>query len=348
MTTISPPSWGLNQARLLDLCQAWFEEPVTIRQLYGDSDQNVLITRPNGQRSVLKIRAEHSVEAIDFIEMQVAVLEHLDGGTDGVLTPQPIPTREGHWWLGVEGRNQMQHLAWMLSFIPGDLLDQVSAYSDSLLLDIGRSVATVDCALLNFQDPRTQRQLQWDLANLLALGDYPDRVTDVNRKELLKNWFERIAAEVMPQLAACPRSVIHNDGGNQHNMIVSPPDSVIGIIDFGDTVLTHRICGLGIAAAYACFGHHDPLHAIGMTAAGYHRVLPLSETEQALLPGLAAGRLAMSVAISSHRALLEDDPYITISAEPAWQVLSSLHAMSAERLALVVPQYLESLESQLP
>jgi Ser/Thr protein kinase RdoA (MazF antagonist) len=341
LTLIDPPSWGLSQASLLDLCQAWFQESVTIRQLYGDSDQNVLVTRPDGQQCVLKIRAENSAQAIDFIEMQVAVLGHLDGGKHAVRTPRPIATRDGQWWLRVEGENQALHLAWMLTFIPGDLLDQVSHYSDALLLDIGRSVAVIDRALLDFHDTRTERKQKWDLAWVLELTGYQESVDDSNRQSLLKNFFERISHNVMPRLAACPQSVIHNDGGNQHNMIVKQPDAVIGIIDFGDVVLTQRICGLGIAAAYACFGHADPAHAIGLTAAGYHQVLPLSPDEQALVPDLAATRLAMSVAISSQRAQLEDDPYITVSAEPAWRVLSQIDTFSEDKMALLVKQYLE-------
>lgn len=339
---------GLNQSRLAKLCQAWFEEPVKVQHLYGCSDQNVLVTRPDGGRSVLKIRADQSDASGDFIEFQVSILRHLNGGTDAVLTPRPVPTRDGKLWLQVDGKNHRKHFAWMLNFIPGDLLDDVEHYSNRLLSDIGRSVAVVDRALLDFHDPRTERELQWDLARVLELVDCRESVADPNQRSLLRNWFDRIAEQVMPSLATCPRSVIHNDGGNQHNMIVSQPDTIIAIIDFGDTVLTHRICGLGIAAAYACFGTHDPLHAIRLTAAGYHQVLPLSNDEQALVPYLAAARLAMSVSISSQRALFDDDPYITVSAEPAWRVLAQLDAIPEDQMKLIIHQFLEQTERYFP
>jgi Ser/Thr protein kinase RdoA (MazF antagonist) len=157
-----------------------------------------------------------------------------------------------------------------------------------------------------------------------------------SRQAIVEGFLGRFEEDLLPRLQARPRSVIHNDGGNQHNMILGD-SRVGGIIDFGDAVRTHRICGLGIAAAYATFGTSEPLHAIGRVARGYHRVLPLDDDDLALVTRLAAARLSSSVCLSNARAQREpDNEYAVISAAPAWRVLERLAeldlASAAERI----------------
>jgi Ser/Thr protein kinase RdoA (MazF antagonist) len=325
--------WKPTESELVEYCRYWFDEPVEVRVLYGDTDQNTLVTRGDGQHSILKIRAEDGKAELDHIELQLAILGHLDGGADGIATPLPMSTRDGRPWRLLEGSEGRQHPAWMLSFVPGLLLDEIDRYSDALLRDIGRSIALVDRALMDFHDPRAQRDTEWDLKGVMQLQDCLGFVVDRERRSLLQVWYQRLAGEVMPALLDCPSSVIHNDGGNQHNMIVSGHDTVAGIIDFGDAVLTHRVCGLGIAAAYACFGTADPLRAMSLVAAGYHHQLALSADELSLLPGLVAARLVMSVSISSRRAASDADPYHSVSEENAWRVLADLSGESLAELS---------------
>jgi Ser/Thr protein kinase RdoA (MazF antagonist) len=304
--------------------------------LYGDADQNFRITARDGCRYVLKISTGKTKEVRHGVDLQQRLLECLDGGPQGVRCQRPIVTRSGDSVVYVrEGKGQSS-LAWMVEFVEGQLLADVPDYPKHLLRDIGRSVARVDLALMGFDHPAAHRHIQWDLAQLANLLPMVETVQDPDRRELLSRCMDRACEDILPALAQCPHGVIHNDGGNQHNMLVKATESgnwrICGLIDFGDAVFTARVCGLGIAAAYASFGTERPAEAIVEVLRGYHQALPLSAMERSLVPGLAMARLAMSVAISSHRLLSEpDNDYLQISAQPAWQVLAAMDAGELER-----------------
>ena len=95
---------------------------------------------------------------------------------------------------------------------------------------------------------------------------------------------------------------MHNDL-NPHNVLCAPdaPDRIAGVLDFGDMVRTPLICDVAIAAAYQ-LDPRAPLHSLTNFTRAYHAVLPLTATERALLPDLAATRMLTTIAITSARA----------------------------------------------
>ena len=98
-----------------------------------------------------------------------------------------------------------------------------------------------------------------------------------------------------------------------------------GLIDFGDMIETQTVAEVAVAAAYATFGADDPLGPILPLVAAYHRLLPLTGDELALVDILIRTRLAVSVVNSACRAAAEpDDPYLTVSEGPAWAALEAL------------------------
>lgn len=311
-----------------------FVQAETARPLYGDTVQNVEISDDRGQRYILKITADNSSRTRASIELQIAILQFLDGGTPEVNCQRAVPSQDGsvivEWTSRTTDRRSDQsraRLVWMVKYLEGRLLDDVATYDDALLRSIGRSVAAVDARLMGFAHHGAERRIRWDLANILDLEPWISDIGNAQRRLLAQRIFARVQKDVLPAASTCPISVIHNDGGNQHNMLVATdgPARITGLIDFGDAVQTRRIYGLGIAAAYATFGCHEPRHAIECVCDGYAEVLPLAPIERRLVPGLAMARLAMSVVISSHRARLEPaDHYLQVSAEPAWRSLGLL------------------------
>jgi 4-aminobutyrate aminotransferase-like enzyme len=136
--------------------------------------------------------------------------------------------------------------------------------------------------------------------------------------------------DVVPNLSDLPRQIIHNDG-NDYNLMVQTGGELagrlpaLGIIDFGDAVLSWRVAEIGVAAAYLIMGHADPVTALEAFTAGYHRELPLTDDELWAIPHLVAARLCVSVCHSSLRAATEpDDAYQTISQQAAWELLEKL------------------------
>jgi Ser/Thr protein kinase RdoA (MazF antagonist) len=119
--------------------------------------------------------------------------------------------------------------------------------------------------------------------------------------------------------------VIHNDA-NDHNVLVSDDArSISGLLDLGDAVWSAVLNELAVAAAYAALDAPDPLAVIATVARGWDDVLPLSAADRRSLVELVALRLATSVSLSAHQSRLDpDDPYLTISERPAWDLLGVL------------------------
>ena len=332
----SPPSTTLSPDEAADLCSHWFSEPVHVTPLYGEFDQNVRVETASNERFVLKIMRDSSDATRSLVELQVAMLMHLAECSLEITCSRPVPALSGEDYVSVVGPSGVETIAWLLTYVDGEILDSLDLYDDGLLRSLGRAVAVVDRALLNFSDPRAERSLLWDLANALSLRSLVRLVPGIHRRDILIHFFDRLVDDVLPRLAARPTSVIHNDGGNQHNMIVGQGEDgsprVTGIIDFGDALKSHTICGLGIAAAYATFGCEDPVWAAARVAAGYDEVLPLDSQDLDLVLPLAATRLTMSVSIAARRANASpDDAYASVSREAAWGVLAKLHELDFDR-----------------
>ncbi len=190
----------------------------------------------------------------------------------------------------------------------------------------------MDAVLANFSHPATHRQLKWDLSRAGWIRDYLHHISDAARRALVEQFLTLYESEVVPALSSLRRSVIYGDA-NDYNVLVSPPwpqpRKVAGVIDFGDMHHGLTVSEVAIAAAYAMLGENDPLAAASAVIAGYHSALPLNEAEISILYPLIGMRLAVSVTNSAHRkSLVSDDPYVTISEEPAWEAfekLASLH-----------------------
>ncbi|KNC86618.1 hypothetical protein SARC_01247 [Sphaeroforma arctica JP610] len=140
-------------------------------------------------------------------------------------------------------------------------------------------------------------------------------------------------------------SVIHNDA-NDHNVIVSvdseelPIDpatrlcaapQIVGVIDFGDVLLTKTVFNPAITIAYSILEADEPVSAGVSLIQGYTAQFPLQDTELSLLFLLTMCRLAQSVVYSTIKMLdYPDDEYIPIAQRPAWRVLESLWGRRAE------------------
>lgn len=306
--------------------------------LYGDTDQNVLVGYADGSRRILKISQSGSCKAGELISLQVAILLHIQGKTAELACPQPVKTIADQYSHEVIAADGGKHHAWMLKWLPGNVLDDQARYDDGLLYSIGRSMALIDHALLDFDHPRAHRHIGWDLLNILELRDRLVHVRDPASRNLAAAAFDILAQNMLPQLIKRPAGVIHNDGGNQHNMLVESTAAgasrVTGVIDFGDAVFSHRICELGIAAAYATFGCTDLAASVSTVAAGFHDVLPLGERDRSLLPWLVMARFLMSVCHAAERANREpDNAYAQVSASNAWAGLRTIMCLDMQQLA---------------
>jgi 4-aminobutyrate aminotransferase-like enzyme len=212
-------------------------------------------------------------------------------------------------------------------------LAEVSPHTRQLLESLGRFLAEIDTALLDFSHPAANRIVKWDLSRSPWAFEKLSFVADPQRRALAEHFLNLFEQEAVPRFHRLRRSVIYGDA-NDHNILVSPessqPREVVSVIDFGDLHTGLTVAEPSVAAAYAILGKDDPLAAARSVLAGYHRRFPLNENEIAAFFPLMAARLAVSVVNSAHRkSLIPDDPYVTVTEVAAWTAL--------ERLAQIPP-----------
>jgi Ser/Thr protein kinase RdoA (MazF antagonist) len=195
----------------------------------------------------------------------------------------------------------------------------------SLLRDLGWTMGRSAAALAGWDDPAAHRPFQWEAGRGLEVIDaHAAAVTDPERSALLTEWRRRLAP-LAEALAGLRHGVIHNDA-NDHNVLVDDAgERVSGLLDLGDAIWSVAVNELAVAAAYAALDAPDPLAVIDAVRDGFEAACPLTAAERSVVRELVALRLATSVALSAHQSRLDpDDPYLTVSERPAWDLLARL------------------------
>ncbi len=283
-----------------------FGVTATASPLPGELDRNFRLRAEDGSHFVLKLHAPAADR--DALALQDAVLEHLSARA-------PAPRLLGSTVVRVDGEERVARL---LSWLEGRPWAEVEP-DPGLMEQLGVLVARTDRALAGFEHPAMRRPLRW---NLLTVPAELAELLDGRRRELVDEVLARV-----PPLDGLPQQVIHNDA-NELNVLVGSDGAVSGLIDFGDTVWSARVCGLAVAGAYAMQGHEDPLRAVTPLVRGYHTVAPLRADELAVLYDLMRTRLAVSVCMAAWQHA--NDPgndYLLISQE---RVVALLERLSGE------------------
>ncbi len=282
--------------------------------LPGERDLNAQVCSADGRPVVLKLAAADADP--DRLELEDAVLRHLAGRALPVRTPALLDRRA----IDVEGRPRV---ARVLSWIDG------GPWTDRPLTDIdlrgvGASVAALDAALADFDHPALAVPHGWSMPGAGQLSFDPERLP-ARCREFTVATMGRFRDELGAALDRMPSQAIHNDA-NEHNVLVDENGAPAGLIDFGDVDRAPRVCGLATLCAYAVLhAGDDVLAPVLPLVAGYHREAPLTVAEVAILPGLIATRLAMSVVNAVRQG--DDDPdnaYLQVSQGPIRRVAPRL------------------------
>jgi 4-aminobutyrate aminotransferase-like enzyme/Ser/Thr protein kinase RdoA (MazF antagonist) len=293
--------------------------------LPSEYDDNFRLELPDGTARVLKVM--HPMRDAGFVDMQCAALRTLAEKDPGLPVPRVVPGRDGRPWSTTALADGATRLVWMLSHLVGRPIAAVRPVTPGLLEELGGALARLDLALDGFSHPAARRELKWDFARAGWIRGRLDALRDPRRRTLVERGLARYDAEVVPALPRLRRSVVYADA-NEHNVLVrverGRPPRLAGLIDFGDMIETATVAEVAVAAAYAAFGAADPLATVSPLVAAYHRSLPLTEEELAVLDALIRTRLAVSVVNSACRAVAEPgDPYLTVSEAPAWAALEA-------------------------
>jgi len=225
---------------------------VSIKPLPGYQDQNFRLQDKAGQQYVAKVSM---VADRDLLLAQNDALIHL-----GTFVPEIIPTvletKLGQKLVEVSSPNGQQYVLRLLSFLPGQTMAQSHPISESLWHQVGRTLATVDQALAQFDHPALHYEFEWDLIHGVAaveasLALFSDRTFQNQMRDVLTH-YKAVCVPLLPDLR---KSIIHNDA-NDLNVLVDN-DQITGLIDYGDMIFSHTICDLAICLAYAVLDTQD-------------------------------------------------------------------------------------------
>ena len=285
----APPQMA--QADLAALVAQHYGLRGPLRALTSERDLNLHLATP--ERGYV-IKLANPAEPAEVTDFQTRALLHLQAA--GLPVPRLIRSLDGQTQVPTS-----KGILRVLTYLEGTP-QHLTPRSDAQAADLARMAARLALGLQGFSHPAADYVLQWDLKQAAALQPLLPAIADPALRDLAAATLARYHSDIAPALPDLRWQVVHNDL-NPHNVLCAPdaPDRIAGVLDFGDMVRTPLICDVAIAAAYQ-LDPRAPLHSLTTFARAYHAVLPLTATERALLPDLAATRMLTTIAITSARA----------------------------------------------
>ncbi len=305
-----------------------------LSQVDGECGLNLISTDVNGY--VLKITGDGCNAAL--VDMQCRALDLLRESSN-LPVPQVLPALSGACHVSALDEKGVERTAWLMNRLTGTAYALWRPHTAALAYQVGRAAGIIDRVLAGFEHPMLNRSLKWRLADAMWIKGKYEKLFDEQRRHILDSVVAQFQS-VADVLAELPTSAIHNDL-NDWNILVSGSfeheASVTGLIDLGDMCRAARIEELAVAGAYVVLGGADWESRLSSLARGYHEAWPLTVPELDILWPLLRMRLAVSVVNSALMSLEKpDDPYVTISQEPAWKFLESSEADEIVRQGVLI------------
>src|SRR5262249_27882920 len=138
---------------------------------------------------------------------------------------------------------------------------------------------------------------------------------------------QRLVERLDPKLPGLRQSVIHNDANDYNVLVDDAGDRVVGLLDFGDIVVSVTAQEAAVAIVYAMFHRADALSVVGPIIGGFDAECPLNDDELDVMPELILGRLGLSLANGARQTRIDPDPYLRVSEAPGWDLLRRFEAL---------------------
>ena len=133
------------------------------------------------------------------------------------------------------------------------------------MLDRKHQLSTGMCAALHAGAVRFH---MWDNANVMDVRGMAGAVAEPAHRAMVDEVLRDFETKVLPDAWKLRRGVLQNDANDQ-NIIVKvggvggggglPVATPVGVIDFGDIVVSWRVNDIAIAIAYFMLGKTDPV-----------------------------------------------------------------------------------------
>ena len=277
-----------------------------------------------------------------IVHLQTACMEHLERTAPELPVQRLIRSLAGDPQVLVPAPGgPFDRVLRVMRFMPGNLLASHEASAGQLEL-VGSSLARLGLALQDFDHPRADRLLLWDLKHFHRMRPLLDHLDDKDKRSLAENIFDRFDEKVVPLLDTLTSQVVHGDF-SPFNVLVDPDglDYVTGIIDFGDVVRTPVIFDISVTMANLLgTDPANPWEQALPVVDGYRSIRPLPDHELEALIVSAQARLLLRALITQWRAnqLPQRRDYLLSHSKPDWDRLAATAAAPAPKLPLTLNQ----------
>lgn len=300
--------------------------------LASERDANFHLVAEDGRGYVLKFA--NPAEPPENTNLQTEALLAIERRDPALPVPKVARALNGECELSLPLSDGRRSVVRLLSWVDGVQVARVGV-SAALRRDIGAVLARLGAALQGFEHPASSHDILWDIKNAARLRPMTAAIPDESMRDRVVAALDRFEAKVAPRLAGLRQQVIHNDL-NHHNVVVAPgdPDRVSGVLDFGDIVKTPLVIDVAVAASYLTALPEEALGCVCDMVGAYHRVVPLTRDEIALLPDLIVTRLITSISITSWRARRypQNAAYILRNNGPAREGMARFAVLPRDRV----------------
>jgi len=310
--------YGLNG----NLVRIATEKDETFRLLDGEDTYLVKLSAPD--------------EDPGIVHLQTACMEHVERSAPELPVQRLVRSLEGKPDVTIPApQGPYDRVLRVMRFMPGTLLAAHAPSADQLRL-CGSSLARLGIALRDFDHPRADRMLLWDLKHFHRMRPLLEYVENKHQRSLAEDVFDQFDDRVVPLLDTLTSQVVHGDF-SPFNVLVSPnvPGYVSGIIDFGDVVRTPVIFDISVAMANQLGADPDrpwdqALHIMD----GYRATRPLPDNELEALTAAAPARLLLRALITQWRAIQRPEAreYLLSHSKTDWGRIASVAATPSPSL----------------
>jgi len=320
-TKMAEKPFPLDSKQVLHLVAELYGLNGSLETLPSYIDLNFVLTTDE-RRFIVKF--SHSGASAAELEAQNGAMAHLADA--GIRCSLVLRARSGEKIERIDVPDGEIYFLRILTYVPGIFLSDVPDKTPAMLEEFGRLLGRMDHALTDFSHAGANRLLHWNTVEALNLREDLPRFADTRMRPVIEYFLLQFETKVQPLLPRLPMSIIHNDA-NDRNVLLSETDSeltVDGIIDFGDIVLTNRICELANAVPYIMADHPDPITVGRHIVRGYHQQNPLLPTEVDVLFYLICMRICISVIMAERQRQLDpENDYATSDQQRLWRLLQT-------------------------
>ena len=320
----------------------------TLRPLASERDQNFHLITDDGPQFVLKI--SNSAEHPGVTDFQNKALLHIEQSDPGFPVPRVTRTVRGELAQRLTAADGRIHTFRLLTWLEGTPLQYLDR-ADSVPWTLGICLSRLDKALQGFSHQSSDYRLLWDVKQASHLRELLQHIEDVPLRHTCHSLLDHFETALQPELKNLRWQVIYNDL-NPSNVLVDSksPETVAGVIDFGDLVRSPLIQDVAVAAAYLCIDGEDPLADVKTFVAAYTSQHELRSLEFELLYDLILMRKVLTILITNWRVARypENRDYIMRNQTHARQTLERLMQQDAHKMTETLRQACDSQHGSQP